>query len=79
LREVFQEKTLELSEGLDISIQISGALCTAHEAHLVHHDIKPENIIIRPDGYVKILDFGLAKLVKQKNKSIFGLEESTVR
>lgn len=75
----FFDRTLGLSEGLDISIQISGALCTAHEAHLVHRDIKPENIMIRPDGYVKIRDFGLAKLVEQKNKSIFGLEESTVR
>ncbi|MCA1626900.1 MAG: serine/threonine protein kinase, partial [Acidobacteria bacterium] len=79
LRETFKEKSLKLSEVLDISIQIANALCTAHEAHLVHRDIKPENIMIRPDGYVKILDFGLAKLVEQKNKSILGLEESTVR
>jgi len=79
LRESFKEKTLELSEVLDISIQIANALCTAHEAHLVHRDIKPENIMIRPDGYVKILDFGLAKLVEQKNKSVLGFEESTVR
>ncbi len=79
LRETFKEKTLKLSEVLDISIQIANALCTAHEAHLVHRDIKPENIMIRPDGYVKILDFGLAKLVEQKNKSVLGLEESTVR
>jgi len=79
LRESFQEKTLKLSEVLDISIQIANALCTAHEAHLVHRDIKPENIMIRPDGYVKILDFGLAKLVEQKNKPVLGLEESTVR
>ncbi len=79
LRETFKEKTLKLSEVVDISIQIANALCTAHEAHLVHRDIKPENIMIRPDGYVKILDFGLAKLVEQKNKSVLGLEESTVR
>jgi serine/threonine protein kinase/Tfp pilus assembly protein PilF len=79
LREIFKEKTLKLSEILDISIQIANALCTAHEAHLVHRDIKPENIMIRPDGFVKVLDFGLAKLVEQKNKSILGLEESTGR
>ncbi len=79
LREIFKGKTLKLSEVLDISIQIANALCTAHEAHLVHRDIKPENVMVRPDGYVKILDFGLAKLVEQKNKSILGLEESTVR
>ncbi len=79
LREAFKEKTLKMSEVLDISIQIANALCTAHESHLVHRDIKPENIMIRPDGYVKILDFGLAKLIEQKNKSILGLEDSTVQ
>ncbi len=79
LREVFKDKSLQLSEVLDISIQIANALCTAHEAHLVHRDIKPENVMLRPDGYVKILDFGLAKLVEQKNKSILGLEQSIVR
>ncbi|MBA4184813.1 MAG: serine/threonine protein kinase, partial [Acidobacteria bacterium] len=66
LREILKEKTLNLSEVLDIAIQIVNALTAAHEAHIVHRDIKPENIMIRPDGYVKILDFGLAKLVEQK-------------
>ncbi len=77
LREIFKSKTLVLSEVLDISIQISNALCAAGEARLIHRDIKPENIMIRPDGFVKVLDFGLAKLVEQKNKSILGLEDST--
>ena len=77
LREKFKEKALQLSEVLDISVQIASALAAAHEAHLIHRDIKPENIMIRPDGYVKILDFGLAKLVEQKNRSFLGLEEST--
>ena len=75
LRASFKEKTLKLSEVLDVSIQIANALCTAHEAHLIHRDIKPENIMLRPDGYVKILDFGLAKLVEQKNKSILGFRK----
>ncbi len=66
----------DLSEILDISIQIANALCTAHEAHIVHRDIKPENIMLRPDGFVKILDFGLAKLVEQK---AVGFEASTVK
>ncbi len=79
VREIFKEKSLKLSEVLDVSMQIANALCAAHEAHLVHCDIKPENIMIRPDGYVKILDFGLAKLVEQKNKSILGLEDETVK
>ncbi|MEJ7861984.1 MAG: protein kinase [Pyrinomonadaceae bacterium] len=79
LREILKVESLKLSEALDISIQIANALCTAYEAHLVHRDIKPENIMVRPDGVVKVLDFGLAKLVEQKNKSILGLEDETVR
>ncbi len=79
LREFLKERTLNLSEILDISIQIANALTAAHEVNLVHRDIKPENIIIRPDGYVKVLDFGLAKLIERKNKSILGLEDSTVQ
>ncbi len=79
LREILKEQSLNLSEILDISIQIANALIAAHEARLVHRDIKPENIMMRPDGYVKILDFGLAKLVERKNKSILGLNESTAK
>jgi serine/threonine protein kinase/predicted Zn-dependent protease len=79
LREIIREARLSLPEILDISIQVTGALAAAHKAHLVHRDIKPENVMIRPDGYVKVLDFGLAKLVEQKNKSVLGSDESTVR
>ncbi|MGI8638358.1 MAG: protein kinase domain-containing protein [Pyrinomonadaceae bacterium] len=79
LREVLREKSLKLAEILDIAVQTANALAAAHEAHLVHRDIKPENIMVRPDGYVKILDFGLAKLIEQKNQSIFGLEQSTIK
>ncbi|MDQ6788520.1 MAG: tetratricopeptide repeat-containing serine/threonine-protein kinase [Acidobacteriota bacterium] len=67
LRETIEHSPLNLSQMLEISIQVANALCTAHTAHIVHRDIKPENIIVRPDGYVKILDFGLAKLVEQQN------------
>ncbi|MDQ3750332.1 MAG: protein kinase [Acidobacteriota bacterium] len=76
LRETIKQISLKLSEVLDISIQIAGALSAAHAAKIVHRDIKPENIIVRPDGYVKILDFGLAKLVEQK---AVGFEDETAK
>ncbi|MFZ0064237.1 MAG: protein kinase, partial [Pyrinomonadaceae bacterium] len=53
---------MKLEEILEISIQISSALEAAHSAGIVHRDIKPENVMVRRDGYAKVLDFGLAKL-----------------
>jgi serine/threonine-protein kinase len=79
LRALLTESPMPLSKVLDISIQISNALCAAHEAHLVHRDIKPENIMIRPDGYLKILDFGLAKLIEQTHSPIPGLQDGPAR
>ena len=55
---------MQLSEAVDIAIQVANALAAAHQAGIVHRDIKPENIMLRPDGYVKVLDFGIAKLAE---------------
>lgn len=56
---------MELTEVLDVAIQVAGALEEAHAARIIHRDIKPENIMIRRNGHVKVLDFGLAKLTER--------------
>jgi serine/threonine protein kinase/Tol biopolymer transport system component len=72
LRQRIIRSRLELPETLDIAIQVTSALAAAHESHIVHRDIKPENIMLRRDGYVKVLDFGLAKLMEANPASSTG-------
>jgi eukaryotic-like serine/threonine-protein kinase len=56
-------KPLPILEALDIVLQIAEALAAAHAGGVIHGDVKPENILLRPDRYVKLLDFGLARKV----------------
>ena len=63
LRHALQRNLVEAAAALDIARQIASALVPAHAAGIVHRDLKPANIMLRPDGFVKVIDFGLAKFV----------------
>src|SRR5437762_4286942 len=66
LRQRLMRGPMQLSEAVDVTIQVASALAAAHQAGIVHRDINPGNIMLRPDGYVKVLDFGIAKLAEQE-------------
>jgi TolB-like protein len=72
LRQRLGSGRLEPVEALEIAIQTADGLAKAHQSGIVHRDLKPENLMITEDGFVKILDFGLAKLMESGTESGFG-------
>src|SRR5438552_7027425 len=79
LRERMRIAPMKLGEVLDVAAQIASALADAHGAGIIHRDLKPENIMLRRDGIVKVLDFGLAKLAEPKESGPEDLTRELVR
>jgi eukaryotic-like serine/threonine-protein kinase len=76
LRRRLTRGAMQLSEAVDVAIQAASALAAAHQAGIVHRDVKPDNIMLRPDGYVKVLDFGIAKLAEQEVPATIPTDEA---
>lgn len=77
LRSLLNEGPLQLKKVISFASQLADGLATAHSAGIVHRDLKPENLMISKDGYLKILDFGLAKLVMSDQSKSSNLPTET--
>ena len=78
LRRKLQRTRLEIGETLNVATQVAAALDAAHCSNIVHRDIKPENVMVREDGLVKVLDFGLAKLTQRKDATHVDMKTPTL-
>ena len=79
LRDLAANGGLSMHEMLEIGVQTASALAAAHAAGITHRDIKPENIMVRRDGIVKVLDFGLAKLSEKQQETVPAASEAPTR
>jgi serine/threonine protein kinase/tetratricopeptide (TPR) repeat protein len=72
LRQHIAGRGMPAKSMVDVGVQIAGALSAAHRAGIIHRDIKPDNVMLRPDGYAKVVDFGLVKLAEKHAMTVGG-------
>ncbi|HYL98703.1 MAG TPA: protein kinase [Blastocatellia bacterium] len=78
LRSRLSRSRMAAPDILEMGVQVASALAAAHKERIIHRDIKPENIMLRPDGYAKLLDFGIAKLSERRKESSETAADPTV-
>ncbi len=76
LKQVISGQPLEILSALSIAVQVADAIASAHSRGIVHRDIKPNNIVVSDQGQVKVLDFGLAKMLSNGQESASDLDKS---
>jgi serine/threonine-protein kinase len=76
LKQIISGRPIEIMSALSIAVQVADAITTAHARGIVHRDIKPNNIVVNDQGQVKVLDFGLAKMLATDEDAVVDIDSS---